>query len=812
MDALGADLRQALRSLLRSPGFTTAALVVLALAIGANTAIFSVVNAVLVKQLPYEKPDGLVWVWNKRLDIARYPFMLPEYLDYKARQTSFEGLAAITGTPANMTGVGEPERLQGARVSGDLFPLLGVRPEAGRLLTAADDDPKSPHAVVLSHGFFMRRFGGDTSALGTTITLNGLPYTLVGVLPQSFLFPIGGPDFAIPLRPEEDPWRDNKASTHFLRILGRLRPGTTLEAAASSLTAVQTALRPEYPKDSMSEKVAISVYPLYDEIVANVKSSLLVLLGAVALVLLVGCANLASLLLARASARENETAIRVALGASSGRIARLFLVESALLAIGGGALGLFLSSGLARLLVKLSPAAVPRIAEAGVDGRVLLFTLGSTVFATLLFGLAPAMRGASRAQMDGLRASRGGASGVRDGRARRFLAVGEVALSLILLVGAGLLVKSLLRLQHVKAGFAPDHVLSVRLSLPPRYETVEKVADYSRRLHAELAALPGVVAAGANHILPLTGGFASIDFSVIGREQADAKRANAQYRIVTPEYFEAMRIPLLAGRVPSWNDSLETPIVCAVGEELARRYFPKGDAVGSRLRTDDTHQGVREITIVGVVGAVKHQGLDQPDTPDVYLSQRQLDPGNLTWMRNNMFWAIRTTGDPARMAEAVKKTIQKVDADVAPSAIQPVEKVVATSLAPRRFNALLLQVFAVAALLLSAAGLYGVLAYGVSRRTREIGVRMALGATRKDVLSLVLGEAMRMTAAGAVIGLLGAAILAHLFRGLLFGVPPSDPATYAFITALLGAVALLAAALPAGRAAGVAPAAALRGE
>jgi putative ABC transport system permease protein len=812
MDALGADLRQALRSLLRSPGFTTAALVVLALAIGANTAIFSVVNAVLVKQLPYEKPDGLVWVWNKRLDIARYPFMLPEYLDYKARQTSFEGLAAITGTPANMTGVGEPERLQGARVSGDLFPLLGVRPEAGRLLTAADDDPKSPHAVVLSHGFFMRRFGGDTSALGTTITLNGLPYTLVGVLPQSFLFPIGGPDFAIPLRPEEDPWRNNKASTHFLRILGRLRPGTTLEAAASSLTAVQTALRPEYPKDSMSEKVAISVYPLYDEIVANVKSSLLVLLGAVALVLLVGCANLASLLLARASARENETAIRVALGASSGRIARLFLVESALLAIGGGALGLFLSSGLARLLVKLSPAAVPRIAEAGVDGRVLLFTLGSTVFATLLFGLAPAMRGASRAQMDGLRASRGGASGVRDGRARRFLAVGEVALSLILLVGAGLLVKSLLRLQHVKAGFAPDHVLSVRLSLPPRYETVEKVADYSRRLHAELAALPGVVAAGANHILPLTGGFASIDFSVIGREQADAKRANAQYRIVTPEYFEAMRIPLLAGRVPSWNDSLETPIVCAVGEELARRYFPKGDAVGSRLRTDDTHQGVREITIVGVVGAVKHQGLDQPDTPDVYLSQRQLDPGNLTWMRNNMFWAIRTTGDPARMAEAVKKTIQKVDADVAPSAIQPVEKVVATSLAPRRFNALLLQVFAVAALLLSAAGLYGVLAYGVSRRTREIGVRMALGATRKDVLSLVLGEAMRMTAAGAVIGLLGAAILAHLFRGLLFGVPPSDPATYAFITALLGAVALLAAALPAGRAAGVAPAAALRGE
>jgi putative ABC transport system permease protein len=414
--------------------------------------------------------------------------------------------------------------------------------------------------------------------------------------------------------------------------------------------------------------------------------------------------------------------------------------------------------------------------------------------------------------MDGLRASRGGASGVRDGRARRFLAVGEVALSLILLVGAGLLVKSLLRLQHVKAGFAPDHVLSVRLSLPPRYETVEKVADYSRRLHAELAALPGVVAAGANHILPLTGGFASIDFSVIGREQADAKRANAQYRIVTPEYFEAMRIPLLAGRVPSWNDSLETPIVCAVGEELARRYFPKGDAVGSRLRTDDTHQGVREITIVGVVGAVKHQGLDQPDTPDVYLSQRQLDPGNLTWMRNNMFWAIRTTGDPARMAEAVKKTIQKVDADVAPSAIQPVEKVVATSLAPRRFIALLLQVFAVAALLLSAAGLYGVLAYGVSRRTREIGVRMALGATRKDVLSLVLGEAMRMTAAGAVIGLLGAAILAHLFRGLLFGVPPSDPATYAFITALLGAVALLAAALPAGRAAGVAPAAALRGE
>jgi predicted permease len=635
----------------------------------------------------------------------------------------------------------------------------------------------------------------------------------VGVLPQSFLFPFAGPDFAVPLRPAEDPWRHNKGATHFLRVLGRLKPGSTADSAAAELTAFQERLKAEYPKEGTTQKIGVSVFPLHEEIVANVRSSLLVLLGAVGLVLLVACANLASLLLARASARERETAIRVSLGASRARIASLFLAESGLLAVAGGALGLLVSSALVSALVKLSPAAMPRVDQTRVDGRVLLFSLGATVLATLLFGLVPALRSASAASVEAMR-GRGTAGGTREGRARRLLAVAEVALSLVLLAGAGLLVKSLLKLSEVNPGFVAGNVLTMRLSLPKeRYPEVEDVAAFARRLRGELAALPGVEAAGATHLLPLTGGRSGIDYAVVGAPPSpDGKRPMAQYRVVTPGYFEAMRMPLLEGRLLTDAESASTPTVCVVSATLAKRHFAPGKAVGARLLTDDTHEANRETTIVGVVGDVLDQGLDLPAQPVVYISQRQLDAGNLTWVRNNMFFAIRTTGDPALLAEPVKKALRGVDADVAPAAVQPLEGVLIVSLAPRRFNALLLQVFAAAALLLSAAGLYGVLAYGVARRTHEIGVRMALGATRVDVLRLVLGEALRMTASGAAIGLVLAALLANAARGLLFGVPPADPATYAVITAVLGTVALLAAALPAGRAATVAPADALRGE
>jgi putative ABC transport system permease protein len=804
MRTLLQDVRFGLRVLWKRPGFTAVALAVLALGVGANTAIFSVVNAVLLRPLPYPGSERVVAFdgVNPSKGVEESNMSAPDFADWKAQTRSFEALSIYTEGGSNLTGGGEPERVTAAWVGPDFFRVIGVGAARGRALLPEDEDPGAANVVVISHGLWQRLFGSDPSAVGRTVELGGRGREVVGVMPPGFDFPsraeVWGP---LQLEVAKEP-RDNRA----YQVLGRLREGVPLAQAQAEIDAVAARLAASYPVTNMGWGVDLD--PLKDETVGEMRAALLLLLAGVALVLLIACANVANLLLARAAGRRREVALRLALGAGRWRVARQMLTESLLLALAGGALGAGLSVWLTDLIVALAPRNTPRLAEASLDARVFLFAVGATLLTGLAFGIVPALQ-ASRADLgeslkEGGRGSAGGRSRVRSG-----LVVSEVALSLLLLAGAGLLVKSFARLQAVDPGFDPEGVMTARVSLPgARYKEPAQKAEFYRALTERLNALPGVEAAGATASLPLGGSNLSVWRGLVpeGRPATPESDEPAAFSVVTPGYFPAMRIPLRAGRVFDERDDANAPKVIVVNETLARKVFAGQDPVGRHVTIWRDEKFPRQV--VGVVGDTKPSSLDAAEAPQMYVPHAQ-DAG---WGGLSLAVRARGGGDPSALAPLLREEVRALDRQLPVYDVKTMAKVWADSTAYRRVTMFLMAGFAAAALLLAGVGLYGVLSYTVAQRTHEIGIRMALGARGSDVLRLVVRQGMLLTLAGLGVGLAGALLLTRLMTGLLYGVSAADPVVYALVSLLLAAVALLACLVPARRATKVDPMIALRYE
>src|SRR5688572_11404433 len=799
------DLRYALRMLVKSPAFSLIAILTLGLAIGANSAIFSVVNAVLLRPLPYPKSEQLVRVFGTQPQLALGPSSPANFLEWKAENEVFERIATYVGQGFNLTGNDKPERVIGCRVSADIFQLLSVRPALGRDFTEEEDRHGAERVLILSHQFWQSRFAGDPNAVGQTLTLNNQTYKVVGVMPPGFAFP--GPRTQVWAPVAFNPAQQATRDTHFLDVVARLKPGVSLEQAQANMNAVTHHQAQRYPQTNTG--VGVKVVSLQEHIVGNVRPMLIVLLAAVAFVLLIACANVANLLLARATARQREMAIRSALGASRSRVVRLLLTESVLLAIVGGAVGLLFAVWSLDVLVSLNPANLPRLAEIGVNRTVFLFTLAVSAFTGILFGLVLALQVSKSDLNEGLKeGGRGGSDSPRRHRLRAALVVAEVALSLVLLVGAGLMIRSFSRLLAVDPGFKADHVLTAFVSLPvSKYAKREEQVAFFERLTERLRNVPGVTGAGIISDLPLFGG-SSTGFDVDGRPEAlPGQRAMTDYRIISPDYFAAMGIKLLKGRAFSRFDAEGAPGVVIINETLAKSYFAGEEPIGKRLHLSKPNDS-REI--VGVVADVRNYGVDADVKPEVYVPLPQSAPEYLAGVASAMNIVIRSTMNPAALTTALREQVQALDKDQPVSEIRTMEWYLADSMAQRRFNMLLLGAFAGLALVLAAVGIYGVIAYTVTQRTHEMGIRIALGAKGGDILRLVFGNAMATTLTGIALGLGAAFALTRLLRSLLYQVSPTDPVIFAAIPLLLMSVAVIATYLPARRAMKVNPIAALR--
>jgi len=807
------DLRFSLRMLTKSPGFTTVAMLTLALGIGANTALFSVVNAVLLRQLPFAHADRAVWITGVRPDRSDAPFSLPDFLDYRDHTDSLDSLSAIGNWSANLTGRGNAERLNGVRVSANLFETLGVNTVVGRTLEPEDDRPEAPRVAVMTYGLWQRRFGGDSSLVGQALELNGATYTLVGILPPNFFFPIPEAELAVPLVPDTDPWRQNRNTVNFLTMVGRTRQGVPSERAEAEMNALARKLRQQFPEPN-ARKLGVNLTPMRDRIVGGYRRALWVLLGAVGFVLLIACANLASLNLVRAAQRRREMSIRSALGATRRQIIGQLLLESALLAAGGGMLGALLAPILIRGLLAMSPSSIPRAGEIGLDVSALAFTLLVSFAAAMVSGLAPALatsHGDLAQQLN--EAGRSSTEGSRGKILRTVLVVVEVALSLILLAGAGVLLKSFSKLQAVNTGFDTHGVLAVRLSLPKaRYPHLVDVTRFYDALLPRVQTIPGVFAVGVVQRLPLSGQVASVHFTIVGRAFSKEQAPESQYRIVSPMYLKAMRISLLAGREFNETDTDRTPLVCYINETLARRYWPGGDALGAHVMLDDNDSGPRNAQVVGIIHDVKDRGLEAAPSFDIYIPFRQTHEDAVVQLQNNQYWVVRTEGDPLALVNSFREQVRSVDGDVPASNVRSMDQYLSLTIAPRRFNLQLLSIFALAALALSAAGIYGVISYSVNQRVHEIGVRMAMGAQRGHVLKMVIGDGLKPVLAGLALGILGVLGLSKALTSLVYAVSASDPATLAAVTLLFGCVSLAALYLPARRATKIDPLIALRFE
>ena len=811
MAQLVQDLRLAARRLGRTPGFTLLALVTLALGIGANTALFSVVHAVLLKPLPFAEPDRLYWVWSRHTSTDRYPFSLPEFCDYRDRNRTLGALAGFANWTGNLAGEGTTERIPGLRVSGNFFEMLGVAPTLGRTLRAADDEPGREKVVVLSHGLWQRRFGGDAAVVGRSVTLNGESFAVVGVLSRDFLFPIRDIDLAIPLAPEQDPWRHDRESTNFIRMIGRVHPGTGAAQVTADLEATGRRLQQDFP-GSYARKKGVLVVPYKEELTRNVSRTLSMLTAAVALLLLIACANLANLMLVRATARRQEMAIRRALGARPGLLARELLVESGLVSVGGAALGVLLACWAVPALVALSPTAMPRSEEIGVSLPVLLFAIGVAGVAGLGFGLVPAWRAARVDPNRDLQSeTRGGGGSVDRGHARGLIVAAQVAVMMVLLSGASLLLRSFHAVLQVEPGF-DSSVLAVRLSLPRKdYADTRRISRFYEELEARVKAIPGVTSVAATNHVPLNGALASADYKVADRPPAaEDQLPTAQYRMVTPRYFEAMGIRLVAGRAFGDDDREGRPSVAVISRALARQSFPDRDPVGQQLLVKDTPDGFRPMEIVGVVGDVRHGSLESAAEPHLFVPYHQTHRSLVVWLAQNQFLVVRASVDPLSLADAVRSEVRAVDPNVASAGGRLTGSYVDNAAAARRFSLVLLALFAGVALVMAAVGIYGVVSYSVAQRTRETGLRMALGAGLGDILALVLGDGLRRTAVGIALGLAAALLAARSLKSLLFGVAATDPSTYAGVTLLLLVVTLAACLPPAWRAARLDPVRALR--
>jgi len=806
MDALRQDLRFALRGLARSPGFTAAAVLTLALGIGANTAVFSVVDAVLLDPLALPGEDELFTVWEDHTARGGPAQEWTGRAVFDAWRDGAEGLAgltAVTGWGPALSGGDRPEALSGALVSHEYFRVLGAEPVLGRGFLAEEETPGQDRVLVLSHGLWERRFGADPGLVGSSLTVNGALYAVVGVAPEGFRPPVI-PDAEVwaPLdfEPVEGDW-----GNYYLRVIGRLAPGVGAEAGRAELDRIMERLGGEHPADLRDVRIALE--PLRRTVAGDTRTPLLALLGAVALVLLVACANVANLVIARAFGRERELAVRTALGAGRRRLVHQLVTESLVLAAFGGGLGLLVGLMGMELLTAFAPPGTPRLEEVGFDASVFAFALGATLLTGLLFGLVPALV-VSRTPLT-VALHEGGRGGSSAGRARlrSGLVVAELALGLALLVGAGLLIRTLGSLQRVDPGFRTAGVASGRVIFPTaQYPEPERVAALLDEILARLESAPGVEAAGAVSVMPLSGGQTDVSYGVEGRLPPEGEEPAADYRVATPDYFEALEIPLLRGRLPRPGDDTRAPLVAVVSEELVRRAFPGEDPVGRRIRVG----GVRDPetpwrTIVGVVGGVRDNALGRAPDPEIYLPMAQ-QPSRV------MRLVARSAAGAEVAADALRRAVEQVDRTLPVSQLASVEETVRDTLAPERFVTGLLAAFAGVALALAAVGLYGVMAYAVGQRTREIGVRMALGARPREVLALVLGQGAALLAGGLVAGALAAWGLSRLLRGLLYGVEPTDPVTFAATAVLLAATALAACFFPARRAARVDPSVALRGE
>ena len=814
------DIRFALRSFAKNPGFTLAAVLSLAIGIGANTSIFSVANALLFRSLPYENADRLVILWNRSpgLNITQDWFSTAQYFDIKSSHHGFEQLAIAIGGNYNLTGQGDPERVGVVRVSSNLLPMLGARPALGRLLMPEEDAPGRTAAAVLTDGMWARRFGRDPQIIGKPIVLNGQTYEVVGILPQRFslsqeVLPLlYGTEHAeiflpLPLSPA-----DSQVRTHEdYNIVGKLQSGVLLPQAQAEMETITARLRRDFPESyPPNGGLTFSIVPLLEQVVGNVRRTLLVLLVSVGFVLLIACANVANLLLSRAVGRRQEMAVRTALGASRWHILRQLLTESVLLSLCGGALGVFICFFSVKGIHFWGTKSIPRLEDVGIDGRVLLFTLLLSAFSGILFGLAPALR-VSRLDLNSILkdASRGsagtGAVWGRGNNIRRLLVISELALSVVLLIGAGLLIRSFARLQNVSPGFNPRGVLTFDLTMTGRkYGDKQSILNTYHQLWERLERLPGAQAAGGITSLPLSQAFAWTPITVEGRTPLPGEKfLNADERLVSGRYFDAMGIPLRRGRFFNEQDDATKPIVVIVDEYMAEQLWPGQDPIGKRIHIVEFASKDPWQTVVGVVERVKQDSLDSDPRIAFYLAHTQFPTRAMTV-------AFRGGTDPAAMVSAVRNALRNLDPDLPMYYVRTMEQRVDESLARRRFSMLLLGVFASVALALATIGIYGVMAYLVNQGIREIGIRMALGATQRNILSLVVWQGMALALSGVTLGLVAAFLLTRLIRSLLFGVQATDPFTFAGIALLLVMIALFASYIPAQRAARIDPLMSLR--
>jgi putative ABC transport system permease protein len=802
------DLRHSLRLLAKNPLFALVGIVTLALGIGATTAVFTLVNALLIKPLPYQDPSRLVLLFEhfRAQNLDAIPVSPPEFLEYKAQLKSFDKLAAFDTATFNLSEGDLPERVFGAKVSADLFPLLGVQPIRGRTFRAEECAQGRDDVLVISERLWRRKFDRDPRILGSKLIADGKPFTIVGIMPASFEFPlplfnVTGAQFG----ERADIWQPlgftdqemkNRGSRSY-GVIGRLAPDVSPAQAQAEIETVVQGMRQRYTDNyPKGDSFGATIYPLKQQVIGPIKPLLLILLGAVALVLLIACANLATMMLARATVREREMAIRVAVGASRWRLLRQSLTESIVLAVLGAAAGTILAFWAIDLVKSIGTQTIPRLSEVHLDPTVLLVTLAIAVGAGLAFGIAPGLASGKLDLSESLKegGERGSSAGRRHNRLRNTLVIGEVALALVLLTGAGLLLKSFVRLGHVNPGFNPDHVLTAEISLPKlRYPDKQAQINFFNELERRVRNLPGVRNAGYTWILPMSGINSDSSFEIEGRPMDAAHPGpDEEIRLVSADYFRTLEMPLISGRYFNAADKLDAPRVTIINQALAQKYWPNENAVGKRMRVP-TREGRVWATIVGIVGDLHHRGLDQPVKPEWYAPLTQAPyPA--------MILAVRSAQDPASLTSAIRREVQAIDSAQPIAHVRTLNEVIADSIAPRRLAVVLLTVFAGLALVLASVGIYGVMSFLVVQRTHEIGVRMALGAQRADVLRLIISRAGLLIGAGTVLGLIVAFLTTSALRSALYATSTLDLATFALVTLTLALVALLASYIPARRA------------
>lgn len=814
MQSLRQDVIYALRTLRKAPGFTALAVITMALGIGANTAIFSLIDSVLLKPLPYVQPERLVAIsgMNTRLGEKGRALSYPDIEDLQKQNSVFDHVSAYQPATSTITGAGEPLHVPSAIVTAETFTALDVMPVLGRNFAPGEDRP-GHYVAILSHEFWKSQFGGDPSAIGRAIALDGRSYTIIGVMPAGFAFPLDSDPpqvwttlSALATSENGEKTMPEERGSHFLASIARLKPGVTLAQANSELQTIGARLAQSYP--DTNSNLTFQAQRALDELVGDLRPQFRILFGAVGLVLLIACANVANLLLARATSRQREFAIRAALGAGRGRIIRQLLIESGILALAGGAAGLLVAVWGSSYLAHLAGKSIPRVTEAGLDTRVLLFTLLASIATAILFGIAPALQLTKLSIGETLKeGSRGAGHSAHRNRLRNVLVIAETTLAVILLSGAGLLIRSLVSLQHVNRGFDPHGVIAFTTELPDaRYAKPEMASAFYRQLLERVRALPGVQSASAIMPLPMSNSVIRTSYEIEGRPMPQANLPLAYIRVASPDYFSVMRIPVLQGRAFGEADRVDSKQVVIINKALADKQFPGAGPIGKRIKPGIAVAGrppLREI--IGVVGNVKHRALDRPDDPEAYIPQEQMGI-------DFMAAVVRTNGATAGLAAAIRAQVAAIDKDIAVYDVKSMDEYVSATVARPRLNSTLLGLFAALALLLAMVGIYGVMSYSVEQRTNEIGIRMTLGAQRIDVVRLVLRQGLAIAAIGVPLGIVGALATSGLLKSLLFGVRPGDPATLAAVAILLVGCILAACYIPARRAMRVDPMVALRYE